>query len=122
MGDEQPAESLFGKRVGNFVVERQLGRGGMGVVYLLRHEQLPNTFAALKVLRRELADAPSMRGRFVQEALVAAALGGHRVARPLQIAPEGRQFQRPVEARQPVESRGGRAAPQGWDRHARHPR
>ena len=85
MGDEQPAESLFGKRVGNFVVERQLGRGGMGVVYLLRHEQLPNTFAALKVLRRELADAPSMRGRFVQEALVAAALGGHRVARPLDL-------------------------------------
>jgi eukaryotic-like serine/threonine-protein kinase len=74
-----------GRRIGHFVVEAPLGHGGMGVVYRLRHEQLPNTFAALKVLRPELADAPAMRGRFVQEALVAAALGGHRVARPLDL-------------------------------------
>jgi eukaryotic-like serine/threonine-protein kinase len=81
----EPAADWVGRKIGHFVVDRPLGKGGMGVVYLLRHQQLPNTLAALKVLRPELADAPSMRGRFVQEALVAAALGGHRVARPLDL-------------------------------------
>ncbi len=76
---------LVGRKVGNYRVESLLGSGAMGAVYLLRHEQLPNTFAALKVLKREHADSPSMRDRFVQEAVIAAALGSQRIARPLDL-------------------------------------
>jgi hypothetical protein len=44
----------------------------MGSVYLLEHAQLPNTFAAMKVLKAGAASPQAMKERFVQEALVAA--------------------------------------------------
>ena len=48
---------------GRYRVEAELGRGGMGVVY--RAVQLPiERPVALKVLRRELVDAPKARARF----------------------------------------------------------
>lgn len=94
----------LGVEVGNFRVERRLGRGGMADVYLLRHQRLPSTCVAMKVLRGarlgpgELFEAPQTGGctdnerqgamlaeRFKQEALVAAALGAPRVAAPLDI-------------------------------------
>jgi serine/threonine protein kinase/Tol biopolymer transport system component len=75
---------MIGRRVGNYRVEKLLGSGGMGAVYLVRHRQLPNTVAALKVLKGEMASY-AVTQRFVQEALVAAAIGGHRVARPLDL-------------------------------------
>lgn len=75
---------MIGRAVGNYRVEKLLGEGGMGSVYLVRHVRLPNTVAALKVLINA-ADAPHVAQRFVQEALVAAAIGGHRVARPLDL-------------------------------------
>ena len=39
-----------GERFGSYIVEEQLGQGGMAVVYLVRHELL-NTRHALKLLR-----------------------------------------------------------------------
>ncbi|HEY5922801.1 MAG TPA: serine/threonine-protein kinase [Kofleriaceae bacterium] len=86
MGDASSAgPTLVGRSVGNFRVESRLGGGGMGEVYLLRHKRLPNTLAALKVLRADRVALPDVKERFVQEALVAAAVGGDRVARPIDI-------------------------------------
>jgi serine/threonine-protein kinase len=79
------AQSFEGRTVGNFRVTRLLGAGGMGTVFLLEHITLPNTFAAIKVLTSNRGDGSLLRERFVQEALVAAALGGDRVVRPLDI-------------------------------------
>ena len=58
---------LSGRTLGSFVVERELGRGGMGVVLLARQSSLDRP-AVLKKLRRELADSPELIERFEREA------------------------------------------------------
>ncbi|MFF0354633.1 MULTISPECIES: serine/threonine-protein kinase [unclassified Nocardia] len=56
-----------------YTILRELGRGGMGTVYLARHPRLPRT-VALKLLARDLvADSESLR-RFEREAELIAAL------------------------------------------------
>jgi len=54
-------------------VERELGRGGMGVVYLARDLTLDRPIA-LKVLPSELGANPATRERFLREARTAAHL------------------------------------------------
>jgi serine/threonine protein kinase len=87
MAREEPAggDNFIGRSVGNYLVDKKLGEGGMGAVYLLRHAQLPDTFAALKVLHGEGTSSQKMQERFKQEAMAAAAVGSHRVVRPLDI-------------------------------------
>lgn len=63
----------IGEQVGKYVVEAELGRGGMGVVYRARHATLERT-VALKVLSPKLAPDSSARGRFVREAQAIARL------------------------------------------------
>jgi serine/threonine-protein kinase len=58
---------------GEYSLERELGRGGMGVVYLARDVQLDRD-VAIKVLPAHLARAPAARERFVREARTAAGL------------------------------------------------
>jgi serine/threonine-protein kinase len=58
---------------GEYSIERELGRGGMGVVYLARDVQLDRD-VAIKVLPAHLAVAASARERFVREARMAAGL------------------------------------------------
>ena len=58
---------------GQFVIERMLGRGGMGVVYLARELRLDRP-VAIKVLPPELANEPTVRERFLREARTAALL------------------------------------------------
>lgn len=62
-----------GRVLGNFVVEREIGRGGMGVVWLARQSSLDRP-AVLKKLRRELSDTPELDERFQREARAAAAV------------------------------------------------
>jgi serine/threonine protein kinase len=62
--------------VAGYTVVRELGTGGMGAVYLVRHPRLPR-LDALKLLRRELNDDPGYTQRFLQEADVVARLA-HR--------------------------------------------
>ncbi|GEM30117.1 hypothetical protein NN3_11240 [Nocardia neocaledoniensis NBRC 108232] len=54
-------------------IDRRLGRGGMGTVYLAAHPRLPRQ-VALKLLNRELYSDPEVRGRFEREADVSAHL------------------------------------------------
>ncbi|HZI42546.1 MAG TPA: serine/threonine-protein kinase [Gemmatimonadaceae bacterium] len=58
---------------GEYSLERELGRGGMGIVYLAREVQL-NRLVAIKVLPSALAERPELRERFVREARMAASL------------------------------------------------
>lgn len=58
---------------GRFSLERELGRGGMGVVFLARDVAL-NRVVAIKLLPAHLAQQPDARERFLREARTAAGL------------------------------------------------
>jgi serine/threonine-protein kinase len=57
---------MIGSRLGKWVVDRQIGRGGMGKVYLA-HEEPGERVAAVKVLSAELAQEPGFLQRFERE-------------------------------------------------------
>ncbi|HSK18889.1 MAG TPA: serine/threonine-protein kinase [Longimicrobiales bacterium] len=58
---------------GEYSLQRELGRGGMGVVYLARDVQLDRD-VAIKVLPTDLASDVAARERFIREARTAAGL------------------------------------------------
>ena len=64
---------LPGAVVAGYRVERVLGAGGMGVVYLVANPELPRR-DALKVLSADLSRDPDFRARFTREADVASML------------------------------------------------
>ena len=59
--------------IGRYSLERELGRGGMGVVYLAREVRLDRP-VAIKLLPPEYAARPELRDRFMREARTAARL------------------------------------------------
>jgi hypothetical protein len=70
----------LGRRVGHYLVEEELGRGGMGVVYRARDTRLDRD-VALKALPRELTGNEQRRLRLAQEARAAARLSHPGIAR-----------------------------------------
>jgi predicted Ser/Thr protein kinase len=58
---------------GRYSIDRELGRGGMGVVYLAREVHL-DRLVAIKLLPPDRAADPSLRERFLREARLAAKL------------------------------------------------
>src|SRR5712675_1573158 len=65
--------SMVGKCLAHFRIEKLLGKGGMGEVYLATDVTLDRQ-VALKLLRREVASDPEYRDRFVREARAQARL------------------------------------------------
>jgi hypothetical protein len=72
-------ESLSGRRIGNYVVREEIGRGGMGVVYAAEDERLRRS-VALKALTPEYTRDPLRRERLTREARAAAALSHPAIA------------------------------------------
>ena len=64
---------LIGERINNYEVVSVLGEGGMGAVYLALHPFMGRK-AAIKVLKRELAEDPGLVERFMNEARAANAI------------------------------------------------
>ena len=58
---------MEGRTIAGFRILRELGRGGMGVVYLARQDY-PERDVALKVVSPEFAGDPAFRDRFIAEA------------------------------------------------------
>ncbi len=70
-----------GMMIGPYRVLRELGSGGMGVVYLtMRSDEVYRRLAALKVIRPELRANP-MKDRFLQEREILARLDHPNIAR-----------------------------------------
>ena len=67
-----------GEVFAGYVIQRLLGAGGMGEVYLARHPRLPR-LDALKILRADLTDDADYRQRFHREADLAATLSHPRI-------------------------------------------
>ena len=67
-----------GKTLGGYRLVKELGRGGMGSVYLARQVSLDRD-VALKVMSPRFADDPKFVARFTREAYAAAQLVHHNV-------------------------------------------
>ncbi|MEV0321673.1 serine/threonine-protein kinase [Streptomyces sp. NPDC050658] len=64
---------LIGRQIAGYRVEREIGRGGMAVVYRAKDLRLDRT-VALKLLAPELARNDTFRNRFTHESRVAASI------------------------------------------------
>ena len=74
-----PIEPPPPARIGHYTVQRELGRGGMGIVYLGRDETL-DRFVALKALPGAVAADPARLARFLSEAKLLGALHHPNIA------------------------------------------
>lgn len=75
-----------GGRIGSYAVERKLGEGGMGSVYLARSRG--GRAVAVKVAKAALAADPVFRERFRAEVAAARAVGGFHTAPVVDADPE----------------------------------
>ncbi|MCI0668897.1 MAG: protein kinase [Myxococcaceae bacterium] len=69
---------LVGSQLGSFLLTRQLGRGGMGAVYLGEHQHIGSR-VAVKVLHRHLAVHPDLVARFYAEARAVNLIGHENI-------------------------------------------
>jgi len=68
------------EKIGNYPVERFIGRGGMGDVYLGMHPQL-HLPVAIKTMRREFAENEAFKERFFKSSRICAKLTSQNVIR-----------------------------------------
>jgi len=74
--------------VGRYSLERELGRGGMGIVFLARDVAL-DRLVAIKLLPPNLAAQPELRSRFLREAQTAAKLSHPNIIPIYQVEEKG---------------------------------
>src|SRR4051812_2158073 len=81
-GDETgPGGAIVGQRIGSYEVIRELGRGGMGTVYLAaRVDKIFEKQVALKIIKRGM-DSDAIVKRFVMERQILANLDHPHIAR-----------------------------------------
>jgi eukaryotic-like serine/threonine-protein kinase len=67
-------DPMIGRRIGRYVLLRQLAEGGMGAVYLATHERLVSIQKVIKLLLPSYTRNPVLRERFEREALAVSRL------------------------------------------------
>ncbi len=81
------AAPAVGQRVGQYVIERTLGHGGMGIVVAARHETL-DEMVAIKLLHPKAAKDALQVERFVREARATVRIKSEHVVRVLDAGAE----------------------------------
>jgi serine/threonine protein kinase len=81
----------MGQQLGDYVLEAELGRGSMGVVYRARHSTRAKTYA-VKVLLEALASDMSFVTRFTREARIVAALRHPNIIRVFDAGRQGQHL------------------------------
>lgn len=77
---------------GNYLIEKELGQGGMGTVYLAKDTGL-NRNVALKILRSDLSHDPEFARKFLEEVEVTASLAHPNIIRVFTLGEhEGRLY------------------------------
>jgi len=79
---------MLGAVVGHYTIEKLLGEGGMGRVYLAHHATLPNKHYAFKVLLGDHSASTMMRARFTREAERASQLDTPNVVKVVRFRPD----------------------------------
>ncbi len=84
---------LIGVDVGGYVIDGELGRGGMGVVFSATHPVIGKR-AAIKVLKPSLSSNPATVERFVQEARAVNQIGHPNIVDIFAMGtlPDGRRY------------------------------
>lgn len=87
------ADELVGKRVGDYLVEKAIGWGGMGIVYRAVHPLIGRK-VAIKVLRPNFAADPEQVARFLNEARAISAIKHRGIIDIINFGdlPDGRQY------------------------------
>lgn len=81
LADPEAEEALKGKRIGSYRIVREIGRGGMGAVFLATREDFKKR-VALKIIKRGM-DTDDIVRRFERERKVLAALNHPNIAQLL---------------------------------------
>ena len=76
--------------IGGYKILRELGRGGMGVVYLAHQESLDRQLA-IKVIAPQLSRTPEFAQRFLREGKIAASLRHANIVQIFNAASDGEQ-------------------------------
>ncbi len=82
---KEESAALVGQQLGHFQVDREIGRGGMGMVYLAHDISLGRP-VALKLLPKHLTRDPTRLRRFEREARAASALNHPNILTIYEIA------------------------------------
>jgi predicted Ser/Thr protein kinase len=81
--------AVTGGRIGDYVIEREIGSGGMGSVYLGRSRA--GRAVAIKLIKAEYAADPRFRDRFRKEVEAARTVGGFHTAAVVDADPDAPQ-------------------------------
>ena len=86
-----PESAMIGRVMGNFRITSEIGKGGMGVVYLAEHVSLRKRFA-IKSLSQSLSGDPNFRRRFFDEAQRQAGLDNPNIVQVTDFFEESGEF------------------------------
>jgi serine/threonine-protein kinase len=80
---------MIGREILNYRIEKILGEGGMGTVYLAKHTKIPNRVSAIKVLKSNFLQNENLKKRFRREMEIMAGMSHDNIIKLDQFDEDG---------------------------------